>query len=61
MLEELLLGKNQIDKILEFISIGGNKSNKALLSYLNEMNINNHIFKQGLEELSYTYENLIHL
>jgi len=49
-LEKLQITKTAIDKIIEFIQIDGSTDEK--LEKLKALQINNDIFKQGLEELS---------
>ena len=53
-LEEMGIGLDSIDKLLDFISIKGN--NDEILSNLKDLNINNELFKEGLGELEKTVE-----
>lgn len=53
-LEEMGIGLDSVDKLLDFISIKGN--NDEILSNLKDLNINNDLFKEGLDELEKTVE-----
>ena len=55
-LEKLNIGKEQIEKIINFIEIGGNNNEK--LEKLRTLNIENEIFNKGLEELEFVYTNM---
>ena len=55
-LEKLNIGKEQIDKIINFIEIDGNNNEK--LEKLKTLNIENEIFNKGLEELAFVYTNM---
>ena len=55
-LEKLNIGKEQIDKIINFIEIDGNNNEK--LEKLRTLNIENEIFNKGLEELAFVYTNM---
>ena len=55
-LEKLNIGKEQIDKIINFIEIDGNNNEK--LEKLRTLNIENDIFNKGLEELEFVYTNM---
>ena len=55
-LEKLNIGKEQIDKIINFIEIDGNNNEK--LEKLKTLNIENEIFNRGLEELAFVYTNM---
>jgi histidyl-tRNA synthetase len=57
-LESINIDKNDIDKIISFISIKG--SNEEIINKLKSLNIDNELYKIGLDELStvikYTYD-----
>ena len=55
-LEKLNIGKEQIEKIINFIEIDGNNNEK--LEKLRTLNIENEIFNKGLEELEFVYTNM---
>lgn len=55
-LEKLNIGKEQIEKIINFIEIDGNNNEK--LEKLRTLNIENEIFNKGLEELEFVYNNM---
>ena len=55
-LEKLNIGKEQIEKIINFIEIDGNNNEK--LEKLKTLNIENEIFNKGLEELAFVYTNM---
>ena len=55
-LEKLNIGKEQIEKIINFIEIDGNNNEK--LEKLRTLNIENDIFNKGLEELEFVYTNM---
>lgn len=56
-LKELSIADDQIEKIIEFISING--SNKEKLKTLEDLNIDNELFKTGLEELKDVIDKVI--
>ena len=55
-LKKLNIGKEQIEKIINFIEIDGNNNEK--LEKLRTLNIENEIFNKGLEELEFVYTNM---
>ena len=55
-LGKLNIGKEQIEKIINFIEIDG--SNNEKLEKLKALNIENDIFNKGLEELEFVYTNM---
>ena len=57
MFEELLLNEKQIKWILDLIKISEEKNNIEILEFFSK--INNDLLKEGLEEIRYTYNNLI--
>ena len=52
-LGKLNIGKQQIEKIINFIEIDGNNNEK--LEKLRTLNIENDVFNKGLEELEFVY------
>ena len=57
MLEELSLKEKQINWILDLINLSLEKSNLEIISYFSK--INNDLLKEGLEEIKFTYNNLL--
>ena len=55
-LGKLNIGKEQIEKIINFIEIDG--SNNEKLEKLKALNIENDVFNKGLEELEFVYTNM---
>ena len=55
-LGKLNIGKEQIEKIINFIEIDG--SNNEKLEKLKVLNIENDVFNKGLEELEFVYTNM---
>ena len=55
-LGKLNIGKEQIEKIINFIEIDG--SNNEKLEKLKALNIKNDVFNKGLEELEFVYTNM---
>ena len=55
-LEKINIGKEQIEKIINFIEIDGTNSEK--IEKLTALNIENEVFNKGLEELEFVYNNM---
>lgn len=61
ILEELKVEEKQINWILDLLKNSKQKTSKEIFDYLNNLWINNELFKEWLGELEYVYSNLINL
>ncbi len=61
ILEELKVEEKQINWILDLLKNSKQKISKEIFDYLNNLWINNELFKEWLGELEYVYSNLINL